>query len=179
MTLISFKWSTLAILGLAVFGCEKDNNSGPDNEQELITTVALKFVGGGQTLTFTAEDKDGDGGQAPIIQPIALKANTDYALTVTFLDASKTPALDITVEVKKESNAHLVCLANTGAMVAPLPQDKDAAGNTLGLENTLKTGAAGSGTLRVTLKHMPTKSSPNACGTGETDAEATFNVTVQ
>jgi hypothetical protein len=179
MTLISFKWSTLAILGLAVFGCEKDNNSGPDNEQELITTVALKFVGGGQTLTFTAEDKDGDGGQAPIIQPIALKANTDYALTVTFLDASKIPSLDLTVEVKKESDDHLVCLAATGAMVVPQPQDKDASGNTLGLESTLKTGPVGSGTLKITLKHKPTKTSANACDTGETDAESTFNVTVQ
>jgi len=179
MKRISCKWSTLALLWLAVFGCEKDIKAGPDNEQELITTVALKFVGGGQTLTFSAEDKDGDGGQAPIIQPIALKANTDYALTVTFLDASKIPALDITVEVKKESNAHLVCFTNTGAMVAPLQQDKDASGNILGLESTLKTGIAGTGTLKVTLKHKPTKSSLSPCDTGETDAEATFNVTVQ
>ena len=179
MKRISFKWSTLAILGLAVFGCEKDNNGDPDNEQELITTIALKFVGGGQTLTFTAEDKDGDGGQAPIIQPIALKANTAYTLSVAFSDVSKTPAIDITTEVKTESNDHLVCFENTGAMNAPLQQDKDAAGKTLGLESTLKTGAIGTGTLKVTLKHMPSKSSANACATGETDAEATFNVTVQ
>jgi hypothetical protein len=173
------KLPLLAMLVLPFLGCEKDDDNGPDNEQELITTITLKFTGGGQTVSFTAEDKDGDGGKPPVIQPITLKANTDYTLAIGFSDASKTPVEDITAEVKAESKDHLVCFAVSGAMVAPQIQDKDTAGKNLGLESKFKTGAAGAGTLKVTLKHEADKSNANACGTGETDAEATFNVTVQ
>ncbi|AEE49249.1 hypothetical protein [Haliscomenobacter hydrossis] len=169
----------LAFMGLALLSCEKDDDNGPDNEQELITTISLKFTGGGQTLTFTAEDKDGDGGSAPVIQAITLKANTDYTLSVSFLDASKTPTEDLTTEVKTESNDHLVCYEATGAMAAPQIQDTDAGGKPLGLESKFKTGAAGAGTFKITLKHEADKSSASACSTGETDAESTFNVTVQ
>lgn len=179
MKINALKLPILAMLVLPFLSCEKDDDNGPDNEQELITTIALKFTGGGQTVTFTAVDKDGDGGSAPVIQNINLKANTDYTLSISFLDDSKSPGEDITTEVKAESNDHLICYAATGAMVSPLASDKDTAGKTLGLESAFKTGAAGAGTLKVTLKHQADKSSANACGTGETDAEATFNVAVQ
>lgn len=179
MKINALKLPILAMLVIPFLGCEKDDDNDPDNEQELITTISLKFTGGGETKTFTAVDKDGDGGAAPVIQGITLKANTDYTLSVSFLDESKTPSEDITTEVKTESNDHLVCYAVTGAMVTPNTSDKDAAGKTLGLESSFKTGAAGAGTIKVTLKHEADKSNANACGTGETDAEATFNVTVQ
>jgi hypothetical protein len=179
MKINALKLPILAMLVLPFLSCEKDDDNGPDNEQELITTIALKFTGGGQTVTFTAVDKDGDGGSAPVIQNINLKANTDYTLSVSFLDESKTPSEDITTEVKAESNDHLICYAGTGSMVSPQASDKDTAGKTLGLESAFKTGASGAGTLKVTLKHKADKSNANACGTGETDAEATFNVSVQ
>lgn len=179
MKINALKLPILAMLVIPFLGCEKDDDNDPDNEQELITTISLKFTGGGETKTFTAVDKDGDGGAAPVIQDITLKANTDYTLSVSFLDESKTPSEDITTEVKTESNDHLVCYAVTGAMVTPNTSDKDTAGKTLGLESSFKTGAAGAGTIKVTLKHEADKSNANACGTGETDAEATFNVTVQ
>ena len=179
MKINALKLPLLAMLVLPFLSCEKDDDNDPDNEQELITTIALKFTGGGQTVTFTAVDKDGDGGSAPVIQDVVLKPNTDYALSISFLDESKTPSEDITTEVKAESNDHLVCYAVTGAMVSPQTSDKDAAGKTLGLESAFKTAAAGAGTLKVTLKHEADKSNANACGTGETDAEATFNVKVQ
>lgn len=179
MKIIALKMLLPALLVIALLGCEKDDNNGPDNEQELITTISLKFTGGGQTLTFTAEDKDGEGGSAPVVQAITLKANTDYTLSVSFLDASKMPTKDITTEVKAESNDHLVCYAATGAMATPLIQDTDAGGKPLGLESKFKTGSAGAGTFKVTLKHEADKSNANACNTGETDAESTFNVAVQ
>lgn len=179
MKINALKLPILAMLVLPFLSCEKDDDNGPDNEQELITTIALKFTGGGQTVTFTAVDKDGDGGSAPVIQNINLKANTDYTLSVSFLDESKSTSKDITTEVKAESNDHLICFAATGAMVSPQASDKDAGGKTLGLESSFKTGANGAGTLKVTLKHEADKTDANACGTGETDAEATFNVTVQ
>lgn len=160
-------------------GCDKDDDNTPDNEQELITTVSLTFTPAtGSPSTFTAKDLDGDGGNAPTIQPVTLKANTDYTLTVGFADDSKSPAENITEEVKEESNEHLVCLVGTSAMPSPTIQDKDDAGKNLGLTSKFKTGAAGTGTLKITLKHEPDKNSANACSTGETDVEQTFNVTI-
>ena len=179
MKINALKLPLLAMLVLPFLGCEKDDDNGPDNEQELITKVTLTFTGGGQTLPFSAEDKDGDGGKAPVIDNIVLKANTGYSLATTFLHTLHSPVEDLTIEVKNESTDHLVCYVATGAMTSPAIQDKDSAGKPLGLESTFKTGAAGAGTLKITLKHKADKSNANACGTGETDVEATFNVTVQ
>jgi hypothetical protein len=159
--------------------CEKDKEGGPDNEQELITTVRLTFTLPGQSLVFNAKDTDGDGGLAPVIDAISLNANTTYGLKVEFLDESKTPVVDITSEVREEGAEHLVCFAASGSVPTPADLDKDANGKTLGLSSTVQTGAAGSGTLKVTLKHLADKSKSNACSTGETDAEVTFNVTVK
>lgn len=170
----------IALLGATTLftACEKDDKNGPDNEQELITTVRLTFTSTGGTAIFKAVDKDGDGGLAPQIDPVALKANTDYTLKVEFLDESGSSAKDITTEVKSESAAHLICYTVSGGMPAPQIQDKDGDGKPLGLESKFKTGAAGAGALKVTLKHEADKNSANACNTGETDAEVTFSVTV-
>ena len=161
------------------FSCEKDQVGGPDNEQELITTVRLTFTLPGQSLVFNAKDTDGDGGLAPVIDAVSLSANTTYGLKVEFLDESKTPAVDFTSEVREEGADHLVCFTASGSAPAPSDLDKDANGKALGLMSTAKTAAAGSGTLKVTLKHLADKSKSNACSTGETDAEVTFNVTVK
>lgn len=164
---------------LFTVGCDKDDDEEPTNEQELITTVTLTFTPtSGSAIVATAKDLDGAGGNAPTIQAINLKSNTDYTLAVAFADESKSPAEDITEEVEEESNEHLVCLVASGAMPTPTIQDKDAAGKDLGLKSKFKTGAAGAGTLKITLKHEPDKSSANACSTGETDVEQTFTVTI-
>jgi hypothetical protein len=170
---------SLFVIGLMlVTSCEKDKDADPDNEQELITTVRLTFTGGGATLTFNAADKDGAGGLAPVIDQVVLKPNTDYTLSVQFLDESKTPAGDITKEVAEESDEHLVCYAASGAMPLPGITDKDKKDKPLGLKSSFKTGAAGVGSLKVTLKHEADKNNATPCNTGETDAEATFPVSV-
>lgn len=169
-----------AVSAFVVTACDKDNNDG-NNDQELITTVRLTFteVGGGSS-TFTVKDLDGDGGNPPIADTIKLKANTAYTIGVEFLDESEANHThDITEEVKKEAEEHLVCFAASGAMSVPIAGDQDGNGKPLGLENALTTGAAGTGSLQVSLKHEPDKSAANPCTTGETDAEVTFDVTVQ
>lgn len=168
----------LAVVILAFSSCEKDQKSSPDNEQELITTIRLTFTAPSGSVTFNAKDTDGDGGLAPVIDGIALKANTTYALNIEFLDESKGTAINLTPEVREEGTDHLVCLAASGAMPNPTVEDQDTNKAPLGLTSLLTTGAAGTGTLKITLKHLADKSSANACNTGETDAEATFAVTI-
>lgn len=161
--------------------CEKDDDNDADNEQELITTVILTFTSTGGSVSFSAKDLDGDGGSAPVVENIELNPNTDYVLTVAFLDESKTPVENITEEVEEESNEHLVCFSVSGtALPAPTIQDKDDNNKPLGLVSAFKSGASSAtGKLKVFLKHEPDKNAANACTTGETDVEQEFNVTIK
>lgn len=171
---------TLAIPALIATSCDKDN--GNYNEQELITTVQLTFTdtSSGNSLRFSAEDLDGDGGNPPVTDTVRLKVGTTYKLSVGFLDESDANhSHDLTAEIRQEAEEHLVCFAAAGAMPLPLTTDQDSQGKPLGLENALTTGGAGEGSLQVSLKHEPDKSSINACLTGETDAEVTFQVEIE
>lgn len=172
-----FKWAILGTLLLTV-ACEKDKDNAPNNEQELITTVRLRFTNGSNTLVFNARDTDGDGGLAPVIDPIRLAPNTPYNLEVSFWDESKTPAVELTAEVRNEGTDHLICLTASGALPDPINPDKDANGKPLGLNSQLTTAATGNGTLKVILKHLPNKLGTAPCSTGETDVETTFQVTI-
>lgn len=160
-------------------GCKKEDDHDHDDEQELITTVRVTFTGGGATTSFNWKDVDGAGGKAPVIDKIVLKENILYTVTVSFLNESVSPAEDITTEVKTEGTAHLVCFGSTGNISSPLATDTDSNGKPLGLNASCTTLAAGDGTLTISLKHEPNKSGASPCTTGETDAEASFAVTIQ
>ncbi len=130
----------------------------PDTDNELITTVKLKFTEQGTTnvSTFTSSDPDGEGGAAPVIQPISLKAATTYAVTVELLDESKTPAVDITKEVDEKAEEHLfIYTASPSTLLTYTAEDKDANNYPVGLVGKATTGAAGTGTLKVQLRHQP------------------------
>ncbi len=163
---------------LFTYSCDKDDDNTPDNEQELITTVALSFRTATTLDSVTAKDLDGPGGNAPVVGAIKLKPNTDYALQVYFYDESKTPREDITEEVKEESDAHLICFSTAGVALQTTAEDQDSNKKPLGLTNIVKVGAAGTGTLTIRLKHEPDKNASDPCSTGETDVEQMFNVTV-
>jgi hypothetical protein len=178
-------------------------DGGGENENEVITTVVLNFAptGGGTTLSPMYNDPDGDGGAAPTIDPINLTAGT-YTLTVQFQNRLVTPPEEITDEVRDENDQHLLLF--TGSAVVgpassttsgPLTQayaDMDANGLPVGLTNNI-TATAGTGTLTVTLRHMPPEEPPVKSATtvmevktggvdsigGSTDAMVNFMVTVQ
>jgi hypothetical protein len=182
--------------------CGDDGGGG--NENEVITTVMLSFTptGGGAAVTAEVDDPDGDGGQAPTVQPVNLTAGA-YTLAVRFQNRLEDPAEEITTEVMDESDQHQLFFTGTAVNgpasnvpAAPLTHayaDTDANGLPIGLSNTI-TAAAGTGNLIVTLRHMPpvndqpVKTSTtaemvktggfNAIG-GSTDAQVTFPVTVQ
>jgi hypothetical protein len=58
--------------------------------------------------------------------------------------------------------------------------DTDGNGNPLGVETSLTTFGAGSGTLTIVLKHEPTKPNDGLSSSagGSTDVEITFNITI-
>ena len=131
----------------------------PDDENELITSVTLKFTEQGTTnvSSFSYKDADGDGGNAPTkFDTISLKPNTTYSVAIELLDESKTPTDDITKEVEEESDEHLfIYTPNPSSLLAYTYADKDKNGIKIGLVGSALTGAAGTGTLKVQLRHQP------------------------
>lgn len=202
-TLRSFLAPMLALTTIALMtGC--DDGGGGGNESEVITTAILTFTpaGGGGAVTATFNDPDGDGGQAPTVDPINLIKGTTYATTVRFENRLETPAEDITTEVADESDEHQVFFTGTavngpasnqpGAPLTHSYADTDINGLPVGLASSI-VAATGTGTLIVTLRHLPPVNNTavktaGAAATvkdggfaglgGSTDATVTFQVTV-
>jgi len=180
---------SLAILFAAtVFmstSCSNDDDPEPHNEEELITTVRLEFKpqGGGNTVTASYRDLDGDGGADPITVGAQLAANKTYDVTVQVLDESKNPAADITKEVEEEGDEHqFFYVPSNGLNLTVTATDKDSKNLPIGITTRMVTGAASSavGTLRVVLKHQPgLKTANSTIATGETDVDVSIPVTIQ
>ena len=169
-----------------IFSTSCSNDDAPVNEEEVITTVTTTLVGGGQTITLTSRDLDGDGPNAPVVTVSGnLVAGTTYTGSTTFLNELENPAEDITVEVEEEGADHQVFYQLTSSIGTVTYTDTDANGKPIGLNFTLVAGTSGStGTLTVTLKHLPNKTATGvAAGDitnagGNTDAAVTFSVSI-
>jgi hypothetical protein len=125
---------------------------------------------------------DGDGPNEPVIEVSGnLIANTSYSGSIEVLNETETPAEDITEEIEEEDEEHQFFFSTSGAITGVDYEDLDSNGNPVGLNFTLNTGDAGSGTLQITLRHEPKK--PNdgtlADAGGETDIAQTFPITVE
>jgi len=166
--------------------CKKDD---PEiiNEEELITTLTytLTPTGGGTTVSLSFQDLDGDGGNAPIITGGMLAANQTYTGVVTLLNEAASPAENITEEIEEEDEDHQFFFQSTLSDVNIEYNDQDANRNPVGLNTTLTTGAAASGTIGIILRHEPDKAAAGVSdgnienAGGETDIEITFPIDVQ
>ncbi len=162
------------------------NDDSPVVEEELITTLTATFVGGGQTITLTSRDLDGDGPNAPVITVSGnFAAETTYSGSVQFLNELENPAEDITEEIEEKDLEHQVFYQISNSLGNFTYSDFDTNGNPLGLEFTFTTGAnPGTGSITITLRHLPNK---NAVGVsdgnltnagGSTDVEVSFPITI-
>lgn len=179
---------TLAFALLFFSGCDDDDGPGGENMEELITTVNLVLTptGGGAPVTFTFQDLDGDGGNAPVITNGTLAANTQYMATVALSNDSETPPEDITVEVVDEADEHQLFYAiENGLALTVSYDDQDGFGRPLGIMTNIATAVPSTGDLTITLRHMPDKDAAGvntgniANAGGSTDIEVTFSVTIQ
>lgn len=190
-------------LALSLAACGDVGAPSTDNDEELITRVTLTFApqSGGDAIEASCRDDEGDGD--PICDDVDLVDGETYDLTVGFFNDLSDPAEDITEEVEAEGEEHQVFLTGTavagpattatdGALVVAY-DDEDDAGAPLGLAHTVD-ATAGTGTLVVTLRHLPEQDgSPvktddlaatvasDGFGAlpGSTDAQVTFDVTVE
>ncbi|MDU0371000.1 hypothetical protein ACFPAF_11390 [Hymenobacter endophyticus] len=185
MNNLLFRSAFLAALAAAplLSSCSDDNDTPtPDDDNEQITTVRYELTPttGGSTLTAQYRDVDGDGGAAPVISGLTLAANTTYTGKIVLLDETKTPAEDISAEVKEEADEHLFVYTPSNVNLTVTRTDKDKNNLEVGLETRLQTAAASAtaGTLRVTLRHQPGTKNGSATP-GDTDVEVDFPVTVK
>ena len=173
------------VIAMTLTSCSNDD---PEiiNEEELITTLEVTLIpqGGGTTVTLVSRDLDGDGLNPQISISGPLQANTTYTGTTKVLNETDNPAENITLEVEEEGDEHqfFYTFSNSIATVTYTDQDKN--GRPIGITFNLTTTSAGIGNLTVTLRHEPNKTAAGVVGGnitnagGETDVEATFNLTV-
>ena len=104
----------LILLISTLNACKNKTENPPDiNEQELITTVILKFTDSATSTetSFAFRDLDGVGGDDPTLDTVNLLASNTYFCSILFLDESDANDVeDITEEVLEEGADHHVCL---------------------------------------------------------------------
>lgn len=180
---LNFFYLLLLLVPFVVTSCADDDDPEIENEEELITDITLTFTpeGGGSDVTLTFADADGEGGNAPVITGGTLAANTNYDVVASFSN----PEELIDTELLEEDDEHQVFYVVSSGLDATFTyDDMDGDGNPLGLKTKAVTGAAGSGTVTLVLRHEPTKG-PSitidnlAAAGGSTDAEVVYPVTIQ
>ncbi|WP_018620851.1 hypothetical protein [Spirosoma luteum] len=174
----------LSCVLLVTASCSKDEqNVTPTDDNEAITTATLTLTNKAtptERVTATIENLNttADFSKATL----NLKANTTYTGVITLLDKTKTPTLDATQEIRGKANEHLFVYTPTPASlltITPMDRDTNPAPGPYptGLATEIKTGAAGTGKLKVVLRHQP--GSKNGTPTpGTSDLDTDFPVVV-
>jgi hypothetical protein len=184
--LLSISLLLLSACTLMLSSCKKD--VGEENQGEVITTMQLTFVpvGTGTTITYKFDDPDGPGGAVATKDQITLAANKTYNVTIQLLNKTLTPAVDMTLEIAAEPQAHrFYYQPSAGSNIAVSGLNNDPAGIPLGITSTWTTGAAATGTVKVTLRHYagnpPGKAATDAVDSpkSSTDVEVDFDTRVQ
>jgi hypothetical protein len=170
-----------------LLSCKKNHDEAPSpqdqNETELITTVSLIIKDNGILVdTFTFNDPDGAGGVTPTVEHITLNAGKNYTCTLLLLDETKNPTDTTSLEIEEERDVHQFFFhPSAGTDMSFTYADYDDNGVPVGLQSTITTGIASTGTLTVVLKHQPgvkPTSGPGNEELGETDVEVSFDVTI-
>lgn len=184
MKTVKFLSTTIFATAL-IFSCSSDDDSTPEPvlEEEVITTMTITLEADGQAdVILQTQDLDGDGPDLPVVTVSGnLSSNTNYSGSITLLNETEDPAENMTLEIEEEDLAHQFFYSVGSGLDAQTDyNDADSEGNPLGLDFVLSTYSASSGSITFTLRHEPNK--PNMGledAGGETDIEATFNVSIQ
>ena len=174
---------TLFMLLLLLNSCKKEEKtvSPPLPGNEFLTTVKLVATNAAnssdvQTVSVKQlPDQPVDYSNATL----NIKKNATYHVQVYFLDETTSPAGDITADIRERENYHLICFNVTGIALTVSRTDMDT--NTpplpIGLSDDFVTGATGTGSLNVQLRHQPNAKN-GTCDPGSSDADVDFPVNV-
>jgi len=170
-----------------------------NEEEEVINEIGLTFTptGGGEAITATWLDADGEGVANPTIEDINLAANTTYELAITLANTLGMEAEDITAEIREEDDEHMFFFEFTSDIFSnptgdgnldsrqdPLVyNDKDANETPVGLLTNWTTGSATAttGEFRIVLKHQPDgqKTATSDSTVGGTDVDIKLPINIQ
>ena len=178
--LINLNYSfTFLLVALFLVSCSKDSTPEVIEEQELITTVTLEITAANQPTQSIRWKVDETNNNT-----VSLKANTDYEVSIGFLDESDPGDVeDITEEVREEADEHQVFYEFSNVSVSYSISDTDTLdgdGNPVFIKSIWNASTTGSGIIRAYLIHEPTtkNSSTRAGFGGETDVEIDIPITV-
>ena len=187
MTMQIKKMIAIFVVLTAVFtSCKKEADE--PNDEEVITTLRLTFapVGGGNNLVYQYDDADGPGGNQPTKEEIVLQPNKSYNVSLQLLNKTVTPAEDKTNEINQEGTSHRFYYEPAaGSNITVSGLDNDANGVALGLSSNWVSGAAATGTIKITLRHYsgnpPGKAANDPVNStkSSTDLEVLFNTRIQ
>lgn len=170
---------------LILAGCNKNDDNvaepGHDHDHHHATTLTISFLeeNAQNPLTFTFKDPDGEGGNPPVVDAINLMPNRVYHSEVIVLDESNPDSpVDLTQVINEEADKHKFFFEISGLTMAHEYKDADKLNQPVGLVNQFTTGDAGSGTLKIRLKHYQNASDKANDTRGETDIEVVFNIVV-
>lgn len=198
------KNSLIALFLAAVFitGCKKDDDSVPEeeNELEVITDVKLIFTNvddDTDVVEARAQDPDGAGVQELVIlDEIELKTNTSYTLTFEIMNNLESPGEDIRAEILEEDDEHQLFFSYTDGVFSnpagngnidnaadPMRyNDTDGNGNPLGLSTTWTTSSeeTNEASFTVRLQHQPDiKTATSGAEDGDTDFNLQFDLHIE
>ena len=169
-----------------------------DEEEEVINQIILTFTpaGGGDAITATWFDADGEGVGNPTIDDITLVANTSYELTLSLANTLGMDVEDITAEIQEEGDEHMFFFGFTADIFTnpagdgnidnrqdPLVyNDQDENGQPVGLSTNWTTAGmtAAAGEFRIVLKHQPGQKTATSDATvGGTDVDIILPINIQ
>lgn len=175
-------FAMLSVIGLS--SCLKSNTE-EENDNEVITTMEVHLTpAGGSEVVYKFDDPDGPGGNAATQDVITLVPSKTYAVRIVLLDKTKNPVDVITDEVREEAVDHRFYYEpSSGSNITVSNLDNDVNGIPVGITSTWTTGAAASGTLKITLRHYENggkmANDPVSSTNSSTDAEVNFSTRIQ
>ena len=169
-----------------------------NEEEEVINQIIFTFTptGGGDAITATWFDADGEGVGNPTIDAINLAANTEYELAITLANTLGMDVEDITAEIMEEDDEHMFFFGFTADIFTnpagdgnidnrqdPLVyNDQDENGQPVGLSTNWTTAGmtAAAGEFRIVLKHQPGQKTATSDATvGGTDVDIILPINIQ
>ena len=175
-----------------------EEGHGHNEEEEVINRIQLTFTptGGGDAISATWFDADGEGVGNPTIDAINLAANTAYDMTITLTNTLGMEDEDITAEILEEAAEHMFFFEFTTDIFSDPAgdgnvdnrgdalnySDMDANGLPVGISTNWTTGGAtaSAGNFRVVLKHQPDlKTATSDATVGGTDVDISFSLNIQ
>lgn len=161
--------------------CNEKEPTKPTNDEELITTLKLKFQNQSDSSVFgefVFRDSDGEGGNAPSVWDTIRLNKGKYWVSAELLNESNPADVkDITEEIVTEADEHLF-FYNQSVNGLTVNYADNYFGLPLGLITQWDAKSTEKGKITVILKHMPDGIKAVQQNIGDTDLEVTFTIEI-